>query len=104
MGKGEFLFLLQGLKWTVVLAIVSFLCGPAPGLAIALLRPAGDPAVERTTAGYIALFQGTPLLMQLFVVYYALALYGLKIDAWIAVAIGFKPHANAYLGAICRGS
>ncbi|MGB8093812.1 MAG: amino acid ABC transporter permease [Pseudolabrys sp.] len=104
MGKGEFLFLLQGLKWTVVLAIVSFLCGTVTGLAIALLRTSGYPAVERPTAGYIALFQGTPLLMQLFVVYYALALYGLKIDAWIAVAIGFTLHASAYLGEIWRGS
>jgi polar amino acid transport system permease protein len=42
--------------------------------------------------------------MQLFVVYYALALYGLKIDAWIAVAIGFTLHASAYLGEIWRGS
>ena len=38
MGKGELLFLLQGLKWTVVLAAVSFLCGTVTGLAIALLR------------------------------------------------------------------
>src|SRR5215467_8048445 len=104
MGKGEFLFRLQGLKWTVVHAIVSFLCGTVTGLAIALLRTSGYRAVERTTAGYIALFQGTPLLMQLFVVYYALALYGLKIDAWIAVAIGFTLHASAYLGEIWRGS
>src|SRR6476646_544996 len=104
MGKGEFLFLLQGLKWTVLLAIVRFLCGTITGLAIALLRTSGYAAVERTTAGYIALFQGTPLLMQLFVVYYALALYGLKIDAWIAVAIGFTLHASAYLGEIWRGS
>ena len=45
MGKGEFLFLLQGLKWTVVLAIVSFLCGTITGLAIALLRTSGYAAV-----------------------------------------------------------
>ena len=78
MGEGELLFLLKGLKWTVVLAAVSFVCGTVTGLAIALLRTSGYRAVERTTAGYIALFQGTPLLMQLFVVYYGLALAGLK--------------------------
>jgi His/Glu/Gln/Arg/opine family amino acid ABC transporter permease subunit len=104
MGEGELLFLLKGFKWTVVLAGVSFLCGTVTGLAIALLRTSGYRAVERTTAAYIALFQGTPLLMQLFVVYYALALYGLEIDAWIAVAIGFTLHASAYLGEIWRGS
>ena len=56
------------------------------------------------TAGYIALFQGTPLLMQLFVVYYGLALYGVKLEAWVAVAIGFTLHASAYLGEIWRGA
>jgi ABC-type amino acid transport system permease subunit len=49
-------------------------------------------------------FQGTPLLMQLFVVYYALALAGLRLEAWQAVAIGFTLHASAYLGEIWRGS
>ena len=39
----------------------------------------GFRLLERSTAGYIALFQGTPLLMQLFVVYYGLALAGLRL-------------------------
>ena len=60
--------------------------------------------LERYTAGYIALFQGTPLLMQLFVVYYGLALIGLKLDSWVSVSIGFTLHASAYLGEIWRGS
>jgi polar amino acid transport system permease protein len=60
--------------------------------------------LERCTGGYIALFQGTPLLMQLFVVYYGLALVGLKLDSWVSVSIGFTLHASAYLGEIWRGS
>jgi polar amino acid transport system permease protein len=52
----------------------------------------------------MSIFQGTPLLMQLFVVYYALALAGLRLEAWQAVAIGFTLHASAYLGEIWRGS
>jgi polar amino acid transport system permease protein len=89
MGINEFLFLLAGLKWTVALSAIGFLGGGVFGLAIALTRTSGIPWVERITAGYIAIFQGTPLLMQLFVVYYGLALIGLKLDAWVAVAIGF---------------
>ena len=104
MGEGEFIFLLKGLKWTVILAAVSFACGTVTGLGIALARTCGIRWIERATAGYIALFQGTPLLMQLFVVYYGLALYGLQIDAWAAVATGFTLHASAYLGEIWRGS
>jgi polar amino acid transport system permease protein len=104
MGSNEFLFLLTGLKWTVLLSLVGFVGGGVFGLAIALMRVSERPLMERITAGYIALFQGTPLLMQLFVVYYGLALVGLKLDAWVAVAIGFTLHASAYLGEIWRGS
>jgi polar amino acid transport system permease protein len=104
MGKGEFLFLLRGLQWTLILSAVGFFCGIFAGLGVALLRTSGNRLLERLTAGYIALFQGTPLLMQLFVVYYGLALYGLKLDAWMAVAIGFTLHASAYLGEIWRGA
>ena len=104
MGSNEFLFLLTGLKWTVLLSLVGFVVGGVFGLAIALMRVSGRPLMERFTSGYIALFQGTPLLMQLFVVYYGLALVGLKLDAWVAVAIGFTLHASAYLGEIWRGS
>ena len=104
MNQGEFLFLLQGLKWTVALSALGFACGMVTGLLIALARTSPSRLLARTTAGYIALFQGTPLLMQLFVVYYGLALVGLKLDAWVAVAIGFTLHASAYLGEIWRGS
>jgi polar amino acid transport system permease protein len=104
MRSGELFFLLKGLQWTLLLSAVSFLCGTVTGLAIALLRTSGNHYVERATAGYIALFQGTPLLMQLFVVYYGLALYGMKLDAWTAIAVAFTLHASAYLGEIWRGS
>ncbi|ANM13970.1 MULTISPECIES: amino acid ABC transporter permease [Rhizobium] len=104
MGHDEFVFLLIGLKWTVVLSAVGFVCGCIAGLGVALARVSGNPLLERLTAGYIAVFQGTPLLMQLFVVYYGLALLGLMLDAWVAVAIGLTLHASAYLGEIWRGS
>lgn len=104
MGEGELLFLLAGLKWTIALSAIGFVGGGVAGLGVALLRTSGIPLLERITASYIALFQGTPLLMQLFVVYYGLALLGLRLDAWVAVAIGFTLHASAYLGEIWRGS
>jgi len=104
MDSGELLFLFKGLQWTIVLSAVGFLFGMLSGLGVALLRTSAIPAAQRIMAGYIAVFQGTPLLMQLFVVYYGLALVGLKLDAWLAVAIGFTLHASAYLGEIWRGS
>ncbi|MDE1996685.1 MAG: amino acid ABC transporter permease [Rhizobiaceae bacterium] len=104
MGVDEFTFLLIGLKWTVLLSAVGFVCGCLAGLGVALARTSEISWLERVTAAYIAVFQGTPLLMQLFLAYYGLALIGLKLDAWIAVAIGLTLHASAYLGEIWRGS
>jgi polar amino acid transport system permease protein len=104
VGTGEYLFLFRGLQWTLALSAVAFACGALSGLPIALARTSDWPLLQRLTAGYIAVFQGTPLLMQLFVTYYGLALLGLSLDAWIAVAIGFTLHASAYLGEIWRGA
>ena len=104
MGKGEYLFLLKGLQWTLILSAAGFVCGMLGGLAAALVRTSGKQYLERLAAAYIGLFQGTPLLLQLFVVYYGLALYGIRLDAWVAVSIGFTLHASAYLGEIWRGA
>jgi polar amino acid transport system permease protein len=103
-GLPQFGFLLTGLQWTLALTAIALVGGGLAGLAIALARVARSPWLWRSAAGYIALFQGTPLLMQLFVVYFGLGLLGLKLPAWVAVAIGFTLNASAFLGDIWRGA
>jgi polar amino acid transport system permease protein len=100
----EMIFLLQGLKWTVLLTTISFIGGGVIGLAIALGRVSRIAAIRLSAAAYIALFQGTPLLMQLFIVYYGLALLQFNIDAWVAVSLAYTAHASAFLGDIWRGT
>ena len=104
IGANEFLFILQGLKWTALLAIIGFIGGGVFGILIALTRVSTSAAARAAAAAYIGLFQGTPLLMQLFVVYYGVALLGINVSAWLAVAIAFTLHASAFLGEIWRGS
>jgi polar amino acid transport system permease protein len=103
-GMGEFTFLLGGLKWTILLALIGFAGGSVFGLLVALARTSASSALRNLTAAYISVFQGTPLLMQLFVVYYGLALLAINIDPWIAVAVAFTLNASAFLGEIWRGS
>jgi polar amino acid transport system permease protein len=103
IGYNEIFFLLQGLKWTLALTLIGFVGGGVVGLLVALARTADSVVLQRATASYIAVFQGTPLLMQLFVVYYGVALVGLNVDAWLAVAIAFTLNASAFLGEIWRG-
>ncbi|HTS91889.1 MAG TPA: amino acid ABC transporter permease [Stellaceae bacterium] len=104
MGEPQFQFLLRGFGWTLALSAMAFALGIVAGLAVALARTSHSRLLARLAAGYIALFQGTPLLMQLFVVYYGLALAGLALEAWQAVAVGFTLYASAFLGEIWRGS
>ncbi|MGJ4859535.1 ABC transporter permease subunit [Labrys sp. La1] len=103
-GFGEFAFLLEGARWTIILSLLAFVCGGALGLAVALCRTAKWTMLRGLTAAYIQIFQGTPLLVQLFFVYFGLPLLGMKVDIWIALTIGLSLHASAFLGEIWRGS
>jgi polar amino acid transport system permease protein len=103
-GFKEFAFLLTGLKWTVLLSLIAFAGGGIMGLLVAVARTAQSAALRRAMILYIAVFQGTPLLMQLFVVYYGLGLVGIQLPAWAAVAIAFTLNASAFLGEIWRGA
>lgn len=104
MGTLEFTYLLEGLRWTLVLTAVGFAGGIAFGLLVALMRVSKSPWLRIPAICWIGLFQGTPLLMQLFVVYFGLPLFGVDVPAWAAVAFALTAHASAYLGEIWRGA
>lgn len=101
----EFMFVLQALRWTVLLALVAFALGATFGLAVALMRTASRAPLRWLAAGYIQFFQGTPVLMQLFLAYYGLAvLLDVKLDPWPAVTLAFTCYAASFLGEIWRGA
>jgi polar amino acid transport system permease protein len=104
-GAAEFLYLLKAVPWTILLSIGAVVGGGVLGLGIAILRIAPLRAARWLAVGYIELFQGTPVLMQLFLVYYGLAvLFDLRVDAWPAVLLAFTLYSAAFLGEIWRGS
>jgi polar amino acid transport system permease protein len=104
LGAPEFGFLIHGLAWTLLLSAIALAGGGIAGLPVALARSSGRAWLVQPTAAYIWVFQGTPLLMQLFVAYYGLGLIGVKLPAWAAVAVGFALNASAFLGDIWRGA
>lgn len=101
----EFFYILAAVRWTLLLSIVAFVGGGLLGFVIAILRTSPFRPVRILTAGYIQLFQGTPVLMQLFVFYYGLSVvFDVQVDAWPAVALAFTLYSGAFLGEIWRGS
>jgi polar amino acid transport system permease protein len=95
--------LLLAARWTIGLTLVAFTGGGVVGLAILIARIDDRPWLKRSAKAYIGLFQSTPLLMQLFLVFFGLPLIGLRIEPWMAATLGLTFYASAYLAEIWRG-
>jgi polar amino acid transport system permease protein len=95
--------LLLAARWTVGLSLIAFVGGGLVGLALLLARLAQLPGAQRGVAAYVQLFQGTPLLMQLFLAYFGLALVGLNVSAWVAASLALTLYTSAFLTEIWRG-
>ena len=102
-GWNEFLIILMAAQWTIALSAIAFAGGGIGGLLIALARVSEIRPLRLVALGFIRVFQGTPLLMQLFLVFFGMNIFGLAINPWVAAAIALTLHASAFLGEIWRG-
>lgn len=96
--------LLLAARWTVVLSIVSFVLGGIVGFALLVMRVSTSQLLRTFVKGYIQIFQGTPLLMQLFLVFFGLPLLGIEVSPWLAATVGLTLFTSAYLAEIWRGA
>ena len=96
--------LLLAARWTVVLSLIAFVGGGLVGLGLLVARLARPAAAEPFVRVYVQLFQGTPLLMQLFLAYFGLALFGINVPAWVAASLALTLYTSAFLTEIWRGS
>ncbi|KAA0683773.1 amino acid ABC transporter permease [Azospirillum brasilense] len=95
--------LLLAARWTVVLSLVSFIGGGLLGMALLYLRIGKARAGRIFVQGYVELFQGTPLLMQLFLAFFGLGLFGIDVPAWLAAGLALILWTAAFLVEIWRG-
>ena len=95
--------LLLAARWTVLLSLIAFIGGGVVGLALLVARLARLRGAEPLVSGYVQLFQGTPLLMQLFLAYFGLALFGINVSPWVAAALALTFYTSAFLTEIWRG-
>ncbi len=102
-GTGEVFYIVLAIRWTIALSLIAFVGGAIGGLAVTLARVSNSKPARIAATGFIRLFQGTPLLMQLFIVYFGLNIVGLPTNAWLAAAVALTLHASAFLGEIWRG-
>ncbi|MDQ0574007.1 amino acid ABC transporter permease [Agromyces albus] len=93
-----------GVTGTVPLALASFVIGLVLALGIALLRLAKNRLLSGIARFYVSVVRGTPLLVQLFVIFYGLPSIGLTIDPWPSAIIAFSVNVGGYAAEIIRAA
>ena len=95
--------LLLSVRWTVALSLVAFIGGGVVGLLLLYARLGGRRIAGKLVGGYVQVFQGTPLLIQLFLAFFGIAALGVNVSPWIAASVCLTLYSSAYLAEIWRG-
>ena len=93
-----------GLIFTVPLTLITFVLGILLGFLVALARLYGPAPLVALVRFYVWLIRGTPLLVQLFLIFYGLPSAGIVLDAFTAAVIGFTLNIGAYSSEIIRAT
>ena len=95
--------LLLATRWTLILSVIAIFGGGLIGFVLLILRLLHIKPLGVMINLYVELFQGTPLLMQLFLFYFGLALFGIDTSVWISASAALILYAAAYLTEIWSG-
>jgi len=89
---------------SIPLAFASMAIGLVIAVVIALMRLSGQTALAGIARVYISIIRGTPLLVQLFVVFYGLPSIGVKLDPWPSAIIAFSLNVGGYAAEVIRAA
>ncbi len=95
-------YLLAGAVTTLWLTAFSIVAGLMIGFALALMRQSRSPLLSTPAAAYVWLFRGTPLLVQLIIIYTGLPQFGIKLSVVSSALIGLSLNEAAYLAEVVR--
>ena len=93
-----------GIMFTIPLTLLSFAGGLALGFLVALVRLFGANWLLAIARFYVWLIRGTPLMVQLFIIFYGLPSVGIVLDAFVAALIGFILNVGAYTSEVIRAA
>ena len=96
--------LLPGLVYTIPLTLISFLIGMVIAILVAVTRVMKIKGLSQFFQFYVWVFRGTPMLVQLFIIFYGLPNVGLNIEAFPSAVIAFSLNIGAYASETIRGS
>ena len=89
---------------TIPLTLASFAIGLALALLVALMRLSRNTVMSGIARFYVSVIRGTPLLVQLFVIFYGLPTVGVKLDPWPSAIIAFSLNVGGYAAEVIRAA
>ncbi|MCO1338561.1 amino acid ABC transporter permease [Kocuria polaris] len=95
---------LETLRGTIPLTLASFAIGLVLAIVVALMRISRRRTVSAIARGYISVIRGTPLLVQLFVIFFGLPSMGVTIDPWPSAIIAFSLNVGGYAAEVIRAA
>ena len=95
--------LLLAARWTIALSLIAFVGGAIGGLLVALGRTSDNRLARSAATAFVQVFQGTPLLLQLFLVFFGAPVIGIDVNPWVAAGVALILNTSAFLGEIWRG-
>jgi cystine transport system permease protein len=93
-----------GLLGTIPLALASFAIGLLIALVVALMRLSSSDPVAGAARAYVSVVRGTPLLVQLFVIFYGLPSVGVTLSPWPSAIIAFSLNVGGYAAEVIRAA
>ncbi|MFC3626320.1 amino acid ABC transporter permease [Vogesella amnigena] len=104
LAKDAMPVLIQGAGLTLFFAIIAMVLGLVLGFVVALARVARIPLLSQLMAFYVSAMRGTPLLVQIFVIYYGLPSVGIEFEPVTAGVLALTLNVAAYLSESLRGA
>ena len=96
--------LFQGLLVTIEVVVLGFLLAVLTGLVLAIAQRSAIAIIRRASSGYLSFFRNTPLMVQLYVLFFALPLAGITLPALSTGVIGLGLYYGAYIAEAFRGA
>lgn len=96
--------LFQGLLVTIQVVVLGFLLAVLTGLVLAIAQRSAIAVIRRASRGYLSFFRNTPLMVQLYVLFFALPLAGITLPALSTGVIGLGLYYGAYIAEAFRGA
>ncbi|MBL4937208.1 amino acid ABC transporter permease [Clostridium sp. YIM B02515] len=98
-----YMFFINGAKFTIILAFFTVLFGVLLGLLLALMRISKSKVLNLIATAYVEFIRGTPLMVQIFIIYYALPdLIGVNLPEMVSAVLALSINSGAYVAEVIR--